>query len=260
MKMRPTHYGYMKAAIGMSLDGYAAARTDGDVPAFLAGYRRMIADQGKSKDVDKRVRWDMLYAAKLSGWISDNLYGYMDDTHIDTALRRIMRELEGEPTGRNARRAARRIVAEESDGARREREIHELEQGFDAPDLTGPGGEALRDDMRDIAKMARRIAAGADGMGEAIAIIQEYVDNAREGHFDSPSTMEKATRFLDSHAAEQQTNRWTRLSAERERLLAASDEDIADIWQAIFPDEEQPDKEMAVEHIVEYRRSRGMFD
>lgn len=34
-----------------------------------------------------RQRWDALYAAGLSRWICDNLYSYMNDTHIDTALR-----------------------------------------------------------------------------------------------------------------------------------------------------------------------------
>lgn len=114
--------------------------------------------------------------------------------------------------------------------------------------------------MRNMKRIARRITA-ADSMVEAVAIIQEYVDNAREGHFDSPSTIERATAFLDSHGRQQAKRvRWIRLSAERERLLAASDGDIADIWQSIFPGEEQPDREMAVEHIVEYRRKAGMFD
>lgn len=38
----------------------------------------------------KRYRWDLLYRAGLSTWICDNLYPYLDDTHIDTALRSIV--------------------------------------------------------------------------------------------------------------------------------------------------------------------------
>jgi len=36
-----------------------------------------------------RYRWDLLYAAKLSTWICNNLYSYLNDDHIDTALRKI---------------------------------------------------------------------------------------------------------------------------------------------------------------------------
>ena len=39
---------------------------------------------------EKRFRWDLLYAAKLSPWICDNLYSYLNDEHIDTALRKIV--------------------------------------------------------------------------------------------------------------------------------------------------------------------------
>ena len=43
----------------------------------------------------ERWRWDLLWAAKRSGYlperfIEDSLYSYCDDTHIDTALRRIV--------------------------------------------------------------------------------------------------------------------------------------------------------------------------
>ncbi len=43
----------------------------------------------------KRFRWDVLYAAKIndessSRWICDNLYSYLNDTHIDTALKTIV--------------------------------------------------------------------------------------------------------------------------------------------------------------------------
>lgn len=43
----------------------------------------------------KRYRWDLLWFATINGersckWVSDNLYLYCDDSHIDTALRRII--------------------------------------------------------------------------------------------------------------------------------------------------------------------------
>ena len=45
------------------------------------------------KDIEKRLRWDAMYAANLSRYACDTLYTYCDDTHVDTALRSIMREL-----------------------------------------------------------------------------------------------------------------------------------------------------------------------
>ena len=55
----------------------------------------MFKDQlDKQMVTGKRYRWDMLRAANINGkngitWICDNLYSYLDDTHIDTALRNI---------------------------------------------------------------------------------------------------------------------------------------------------------------------------
>ena len=37
----------------------------------------------------KRWRWDLLWEAKISNWIGQNIYPYADDSHIDTALRHI---------------------------------------------------------------------------------------------------------------------------------------------------------------------------
>ena len=81
MKIRPEHYDHMREAIAPVI-----ARVD------PAAYRARIIAEGKAKNPDKRVRWDYLYAAKLSAWICDNLYSYMNDEHIDTALRSIMQE------------------------------------------------------------------------------------------------------------------------------------------------------------------------
>ena len=44
------------------------------------------------RDVDKRYRWDLLHASRFP---VTSLYSYLDDTHIDTALRNIVRPLEG---------------------------------------------------------------------------------------------------------------------------------------------------------------------
>ena len=40
---------------------------------------------------EMRFRWDVFYFAKIEGnstkWLCDNLYSYLNDSHIDTALR-----------------------------------------------------------------------------------------------------------------------------------------------------------------------------
>lgn len=50
----------------------------------------------KVKDLNKRFRWDLLYAAKCYDKIIKPLYDEegCDDTHIDTALRRIVPSIE----------------------------------------------------------------------------------------------------------------------------------------------------------------------
>lgn len=52
------------------------------------------------KDLNMRYRWDVLYASQIKigdgvGIQGDlNLYSYLNDTHIDTALRSIVAELQ----------------------------------------------------------------------------------------------------------------------------------------------------------------------
>ena len=42
------------------------------------------------KDLNKRFRWDLLTCAIGPSWICNNLYSYLDDRHIDSALRKIV--------------------------------------------------------------------------------------------------------------------------------------------------------------------------
>jgi len=81
MKMSAEHYEYLKNAIAPMADK-------------IRSHRKFIENEGKSKDIEKRLRWDLTYYAGLSQWICDNLYEYLNDDHIDTALRRIVSELE----------------------------------------------------------------------------------------------------------------------------------------------------------------------
>lgn len=81
MKMQLNHYDYIKDAMA------------GFTPAMLNDYREQLKAQGKAKDIEKRLRWDMLYNSVSSVWICDNLYPYLDDTHIDTALKAIVKTI-----------------------------------------------------------------------------------------------------------------------------------------------------------------------
>jgi hypothetical protein len=74
MKMKKEHYEYMREAIQAIETKFPEAKKQ----YFEAGLSA------------KRYRWDVLYAAKLSAWVCDNLYSYLDDSHIDTALRHII--------------------------------------------------------------------------------------------------------------------------------------------------------------------------
>lgn len=82
MKIKPEHYQHMKAAIDEVVKRVNPTE-----------YRAQIVAEGKSKDPDKRVRWDYSYAAKLSRFFCDEIYPYADDSHIDTALRQIFKDL-----------------------------------------------------------------------------------------------------------------------------------------------------------------------
>jgi hypothetical protein len=77
MKIKPEHYAYMKMAID-------ALPKD----QVLAHKEKKLG-----KDIDMRFRWDLFYAANLATWVCDNCYSYLNDTHIDTALKRIVKEL-----------------------------------------------------------------------------------------------------------------------------------------------------------------------
>jgi hypothetical protein len=77
MKMTADHY----AHISQSLDGIR--------PLIL-----QAAPEYKAAGLsDKRLRWDALYKCGLTSWICDNLYSYLNDDHIDTALRAYFKQI-----------------------------------------------------------------------------------------------------------------------------------------------------------------------
>ena len=64
-------------------------------PASLPLHKQKLASDPKVKDVEKRFRWDLLYALAPPSWVVKYLYDEdgLHDTHIDTALRNIVKEL-----------------------------------------------------------------------------------------------------------------------------------------------------------------------
>jgi hypothetical protein len=82
MKMTTIHYNELKSRIALVW-----------TPEVHNAQRLFIINEGKAKDVEKRLRWDWSYYAETSHWICDNLYSYLDDSHLDTALKQIVHEL-----------------------------------------------------------------------------------------------------------------------------------------------------------------------
>jgi hypothetical protein len=82
MKIASTDYNKMKKAITDKLD--ATPKQDLDT------YLTTLKEDSRVKDINVRFRWDILHASRFN---ICSLYHYMNDTHIDTALKAIMKEL-----------------------------------------------------------------------------------------------------------------------------------------------------------------------
>ena len=79
LKIKTEHYETLRGACEDVLAKYPKARAE-------------YAVKGLS---DKRFRWDVLYSARIDGvsgteWLCRTLYPYMNDEHMDSALRRIV--------------------------------------------------------------------------------------------------------------------------------------------------------------------------
>lgn len=84
MKIKPEHYEVLRDALIKNRDKIAAHRQ----------YLLSPQNPRQPKDVEMRLRWDLLWAAGISQWLSDTISPYANDNHIDTALRKIMSEIE----------------------------------------------------------------------------------------------------------------------------------------------------------------------
>ena len=59
-------------------------------PEFVAHF----AANPKINDAAMAARWQLLREARALPWVCDTLYSYLNDDHIDTALRHVVRTLE----------------------------------------------------------------------------------------------------------------------------------------------------------------------
>ena len=83
MKITSEHFAQLKAAI---------------TEAHQCWGERIRPTCQDANDPAKRYRWDLLNCATRLGvlpitWVCDELYPYLNDDHIDTALRKIMKTL-----------------------------------------------------------------------------------------------------------------------------------------------------------------------
>jgi len=81
MKMKQEHYNHILEQMKT-------------VQPQIQEQREFIIAESKAKNVEKRLRWDIFYVCKLSNYACDVLYEYLDDTHVDTALKRIMATID----------------------------------------------------------------------------------------------------------------------------------------------------------------------
>ena len=82
MKITPEHYAFIKDAIQNKF-----------TVSLVNDHRTFIEAENKARDVEKRLRWDLLWLSVTSAWICANIYKYAADPHIDTALKQIVNEL-----------------------------------------------------------------------------------------------------------------------------------------------------------------------
>lgn len=88
MKMKTEHYATLRAALVPVITG-----------EHYEAHREALKSDPRVKDLDKRLRWDALYAVSRTSAVPQgfigSLYEYLNDDHIDTALRAIVRDVEG---------------------------------------------------------------------------------------------------------------------------------------------------------------------
>ncbi len=83
MKITTEHYNDLASKLAQVITGELVSPRMAHQPIPLL-YEYL--DAGMSA---MRWRWDLLYYGGLSNWIGETLYSYLNDDHIDTAMRKI---------------------------------------------------------------------------------------------------------------------------------------------------------------------------
>lgn len=85
MKIKKEHYAHIKKEMSAKL---------ADTPnCDVMEYFEHIKNDASVKDAGMLTRWDLFNAAGLTRYSCDTLYKYLNDTHIDTALKQIAKEI-----------------------------------------------------------------------------------------------------------------------------------------------------------------------
>ena len=80
MKIKQEHLDHIKKVL---LDRYET-----HFPAMIESYETGLFPRAdKTKDLQRRFCFDLMWGAELSTWVTCNLYGYMNDDHLYTALK-----------------------------------------------------------------------------------------------------------------------------------------------------------------------------
>ena len=81
MKMKTEHYTYMETKINQYLSKH---------PHLVHQYETgQFELSDRVHNLQTRFNHDLAYGAGLTGFICDNLYPYLEDRHIKTALKKI---------------------------------------------------------------------------------------------------------------------------------------------------------------------------
>ncbi len=101
MKITFEHYAYLNEKIQETLEKYNSNNElvelyeKGDTLVLNNGspiediHDILIYRNAQCNDIQKRFCFDILYLTDISIWICDNLYPYLNDDHIYSALRNI---------------------------------------------------------------------------------------------------------------------------------------------------------------------------
>jgi hypothetical protein len=90
MKIKTEHFEYIKSEISAVLLKYNANNR------LVDEYRQGLYPRAdKTKDVQRRFCFDVMYGAGLSKYVCETLYPYLNDDHIYTALKAICPTIKG---------------------------------------------------------------------------------------------------------------------------------------------------------------------